>query len=173
MGVHGAARPDADPAVARVEPDHVHPDPGRAGRSGAGHDGREEEELLGLLVAGVVLPVGDAVWLGGVVGRVEALFHPVEQTIVVFEGNVVEVADFGGRGGGEILVEEDVLDEACAEMLVESYEWIVARRRRRTGVLEVRACLHVLQEAGVHHHVEMAVRLGGWLVAGCMVVVVM
>jgi len=136
---------------------------------GAGHDGGEEEDLFELVVAGVVLPVDDAVGLGGVIGQVEALFHPVKEAVVVFEGDVVELVELRSRKVGVVLVEEDFLLTACADLIVESCEWIIARRRWRTRGLEVRARLHVLQEAGVHHHVEMRC---GWLVAGCVVVVV-
>ena len=80
---------------------------------------------------------------------------------MVFEDDVFESAGLMSAGGGEVLVEEDVLDDENACLLVESCEWVVARRRRRQrSASKVDACLHGPQEAGVHHHVGMAVRLG-------------
>ena len=54
----------------------------------------------------------------GFVENVEALLHPIEETIVVFEGNGVEVVELESSRAGEVSAEEDVLDDDGADFLV-------------------------------------------------------
>ena len=78
---------------------------------------------------------------------------------MIFECDGVEVGELDSRRAGEVIVEEDFLDDQYEGVLVETFEKVDTRRwRRKRG--QVGARLHEPQEAGVHHHDEMAVRSG-------------
>lgn len=68
---------------------------------------------------------------GGVVKSDGALLHPVEEAVVVSEGDGVKVGESESGRAGEALIEEDVFDDDGADLLVEGCESIVTRRRRR------------------------------------------
>jgi hypothetical protein len=87
------------------------------------HDRREEEDLHDLVVAGVILPVRDAFGLSIILESVESVPHPLAQAVAVLEGDVAEAAELKRCPRvGEILVEEDVLDDRDLDLLTESGE---------------------------------------------------